>query len=143
MDRGHERVFQVKQLYASSLETLNRTLLSLQNQETDHQDHGAIWCSRCSLYHTRSAEGVYPLAYEYALSGKQELKSAAIDLGNWLIRQQCPDGSWQETPEEWTGTSTDQLLMLAKAYPILQESLSENEKQEWLLSMQKSRRLPI
>jgi len=41
---------------------------------------------------------------------------AAIRTGNWLIQQQEQNGSWKETPEEWTGTTTDQVLMLMLAW---------------------------
>ena len=59
-------------------------------------------------------------------------------LGNWLIRQQEKDGSWKETPEEWTGTTTDQLLMLLLAYDILEPKLKPAERTAWKTSMEKA-----
>jgi hypothetical protein len=103
---------QLKPHFYKTLSVLNAALVSLQNNDSSDTDYGALWCSHCNLYHTRAAEAVYPFAYEFAVSGNIEYKKAAIRLGNWLIRQQFPDGSWKETPEEWTGTSTDQLLMM-------------------------------
>ena len=61
-----------------------------------------------------------------------------IRMGNWLIRQQEKDGSWKETPEEWTGTTTDQLLMMALAYEHLSGALSAGERREWLTAMEKA-----
>ena len=128
----------VKKQYFATLETLNRALLDLQNPDTADQHFGALDCPLCKLYHTRAAEAVYPFAYQYFQNNDVEYREAAISLGNWLIRQQYPDGSWQETPEDWTGTSTDQLLMMLKAYPILKEYLTEKEDREWLSSMEKA-----
>jgi hypothetical protein len=59
-------------------------------------------------------------------------------LGNWLIRQQQPGGEWKETPEEWTGTTTDQLLMMTLAFPIIEDSLNAKEKPAWERSIRKA-----
>ncbi len=121
-----------------TLHILDSALLTLQVTNLDDPDFGAIWCPHCNLYHTRAAEAVYPFAFQYSLAGDTTFRDAAIALGNWLIRQQERDGSWKETPEEWTGTTTDQLLMMAMAYPLLHESLSDYEKRSWLDAMQKA-----
>jgi len=128
----------LKQSFDGVLLQLDSTLISLQNIDTLNPDHGALWCPHCSLYHTRGAEAVYPLAYEFLLTKDIKYRDAVINLGNWLIRQQFPDGSWKETPEEWTGTSTDQLLMMAQAYTILKPHLSVVENQQWLNAMTKA-----
>jgi hypothetical protein len=131
---GQEKV-SLKQSFSEVLSELDSALLSLQNVNETSSDYGAIWCSHCKLYHTRAAETVYPFAYEFSISDNSAYREAAIRLGNWLIKQQFADGSWKETPEEWTGTSTDQLLMMAQAYPILEKYLSEEERRLWLKSM--------
>lgn len=126
----------LKPSFAFMLKKLDSTLFSLQNIEELSPDYGAVWCNHCNLYHTRAAEAVYPFAYEYRITGDIKSRDAAIKLGNWLIRQQENDGSWKETPEEWTGTTTDQLLMMAQAYPILKDHLSPVDKDIWLKSME-------
>lgn len=125
----------LKNSLGAVLHELDSNLISLQNTDTSQSDNGGIFCPHCNLYHTRAAEAMFPLAYEYHISKNTEFKDAAINLGNWLIRQQEPDGSWKETPEDWTGTTTDQLLMLAQAYPILKADLSAEENTLWLKSM--------
>ncbi len=125
----------LKPHFYKTLSLLDSTLLTLQNRDTADADFGAVWCPHCGLYHTRAAEAVYPFAYQYFISGNAAFKDAAIRLGNWLIRQQFADGSWKETPEEWTGTTTDQLLMMLLAFDILKDDLSFNEQAVWNKSM--------
>lgn len=125
----------LKNRLTSVLTELDSNLISLQNTDTTKSDHGGIWCSHCNLYHTRAAEAMFPFAYEYKLTKNPKFKEAAINLGNWLIRQQELDGSWKETPEDWTGTTTDQLLMIALAFQVLEADLSPIEKANWKKSM--------
>lgn len=120
------------------LQTLNTSLLRYINQDKKSPDYGAIYCPHCKLYHTRAAEAVYPFAFEFEKTGNKKYLKAAIDVGNWLINQQQTNGSWLETPEEWTGTTTDQALMMALAYPLLESYLSKKEKGKWLLSIEKA-----
>ncbi len=114
-----------------SLEILIDALQSEQIPDPQNSEFGALRCPGCNVLHTRAAEAVFPFAVWYEISGELKYAQSAIDLGNWLIRQQQPDGSWKETPEEWTGTTTDQLLMMAGAYPILVSRLTEEEKVQW------------
>jgi len=67
----------------------------------------------------------------YKYTEDEKFLQAARTLGNWLIRQQFPDGSWKETPEEWTGTTTDQLLMMVLAHQNLKRYLNTSENIEW------------
>ena len=106
-------------------------LYELQIREDDSDDFGALRCDHCNVLHTRAGEAVYPFAVCYKNSGDNKYLQASIDLGDWLIKQQLERGEWKETPEEWTGTTTDQLLMLSAAYPILEEHLTEWEKGLW------------
>ena len=132
------RQVSMKEPFWETLQILDSALLPLQVLNQDDPDFGALWCPHCHLYQTRAAEAVYPFAFQYSLEGDSTYRDAAIALGNWLIRQQQGDGSWKETPEEWTGTTTDQLLMMALAYPLLQKSLTGQEKSSWLDAMRKA-----
>ncbi len=127
--------FSMKAAFGETLFSLDSTLLTLQVTDTADEAYGALWCPLCQLYHTRAAEAVYPFAYHFSLNGDTTCRDAAIRLGAWLIAQQESDGSWKETPEEWTGTTTDQLLMMAQSFPLLERYLSEDEKENWKRSM--------
>jgi hypothetical protein len=124
--------------YAAVLKELTDALLSRQLPESAGNDAGAITCEFDHVLHTRAAETMFPFAVEYAISGQSKYLAASIHAGNWLIRQQQPNGSWKETPEEWTGTSTDQLLMMLLTYERISTHLSEIEKQQWVTTMQKA-----
>lgn len=121
---------------------LSKTLLILDDALIDRQitseideNYGAIKCANCNVLHTRAAEAVYPFAIAYKITNDEKYLHSAIIVGNWLIDQQEKNGSWKETPEEWTGTTTDQLLMMALSYPILKDKLSIEEQSKWLNSI--------
>lgn len=120
------------------LTELNASLMRYVNSDKNAPDYGAVYCPHCKLYHTRAAEAVYPFAFEYRQTGDKNYLQTAIHMGNWLINQQQENGSWLETPEEWTGTTTDQVLMMALAYPILKPHLSKKEQLSWLQSIEKA-----
>ena len=115
----------------NTLEILVDALKALQITDPQNPDFGALQCPACNVLHTRAAEAVYPFAVWSEISGEEVYGRSAVDLGNWLIRQQQVDGSWKETPEAWTGTTTDQLLMISGAYPMLKHRLSADEKSQW------------
>ena len=117
---------------------LNNALVELQNKDKKNADFGAIYCKHCNLYHTRAAEAIFPLAYEYKITGNKERLKSALNLGRWLLKQQKPTGEWVETPEDWTGTTTDQLLMLVLSYPIISKDLPAKEKLVWLNSFERA-----
>ena len=117
---------------------LNNTLVDLQNKNKKDADFGAIYCKHCNLYHTRAAEAIFPLTYEYKITGNKERLKSALNLGRWLLKQQKPTGEWVETPEDWTGTTTDQLLMLVLSYPIISKDLPAKEKLIWLNSFERA-----
>ena len=117
---------------------LNEQIVLRQDNDTRSPDYGGIWCPGCGLYHTRAAEALFPLAYEYELTGNEERLQQAIRLGNWLVARQQPDGAWPETPETWTGTSTDQLLMMLLAWPIVSPHLTPDERTRWSSSMEQA-----
>jgi hypothetical protein len=112
----------------------------LQKQITDKKDadYGALRCPTCNVLHTRAAEAVYPFAVSYRHFKDRKYVQAAVRLGNWLLRQQQSDGSWKETPEEWTGTTTDQLLMMVLAFQIVHKELSAAERTAWEKSIRRA-----
>lgn len=120
------------------LSELNTSVMKYVNSDKKSPDYGGIYCPYCKLYHTRAVEAVFPFAFEYQKTGNKDRLRAAINAGNWLVKQQKDSGAWLETPEEWTGTTTDQVLMMALAYPILKSHLSSKEKNAWLHSIEKA-----
>lgn len=118
-----------------NLFTLTDLLITIQDTNEKSIKYGALYCSACQDYHTRASEAVLPFAVAYKESGKKRYLKASISTGDWLIEQQQKDGSWFETPSTWTGTTTDQLLMMASAYPILKTELSQVQKQNWKKSI--------
>lgn len=128
----------LKAEYAKTLIDLSNTIVDQQVKEPADTNFGAIGCLHCNVYHTRAAESVFPLYVSYSITHDKNYLKAAINVGNWLIRQQIPDGSWKETPEDWTGTTTDQLLMLAETYEGIRQYLSDAEQSAWLTAMRKA-----
>lgn len=128
----------LKQEYASTLIKLADVLLDHQLKDKKNAGFGALKCDYDGVLHTRASEAVYPFALSYKITGKPKYLEAAIRTGNWLIRQQEQNGSWKETPEEWTGTTTDQVLMLMLAYDHIAAKLSATEKTSWHLAIQKA-----
>ena len=124
--------------YSETLVMLSDALISRQINDKTDPNFGAIKCAHCDVLHTRAAEAVYPFAVVYKITSNKKYLDASISVASWLMRQQEKDGSWKETPEEWTGTSTDQLLMLTLAFPIIAERLSNDEKRLWKSSMEKA-----
>ena len=129
---------ELRRVAAEMLFRLNAATVACQQTDPSHPDHGAFLCPGCGLYHTRAAEAVFPLAYEYSLTGNRERLAQAIAAADWLIRQQRDDGAWEETPETWTGTTTDQLLMLLLAYPIVRPHLDRKARKAWLAAMERA-----
>ncbi len=113
-------------------------LHKLQISDPSDPDLGALKCPRCNVLHTRAAEAVYPFSVAFKQTGDQKYLKAAINAGNWLIRQQLVEGEWKETPEEWTGTTTDQLLMMILAFDILKDEFTDDDRQIWKSSMNKA-----
>jgi len=121
-----------------TMQVLNKSLLNLQIKDKSDVNHGALKCPNCNILHTRAAETVFPFAMTYLQTGDSKYLRASVYLGNWLIRQQFPGGEWQETPEDWTGTTTDQLLMMAQAFLAIEDQLADEDKERWRESIRKS-----
>lgn len=137
--------------YKATLLSLCNALLTTQINEPADPNYGALVCPSVNPdkhpIHSRAAEAVYPLAIAWKLTGKAQYRDAAIKLGNWLISIQETSGKkaggWSEAwpdPEQkgWFGTTTDQLISMAGAYPILKPFLSASEIQRWNSSMEKA-----
>ena len=137
-DAGGDGLVSLKNECLKTMLELCDALERLQNGDVESPDFGAIGCPECGVLHTRASEALYPFAVSFHNTGNERHLRAAIDTGNWLIRQQQPDGKWFETPNDWTGTTADQLLMMTLAYPILEEYLSPDERATWTVSMRQA-----
>ena len=126
--------------YRNTLISLCNTRLSTQINDPTDPNFGALVCLSSNPdnhpIHSRAAEAVYPFAIVWKLTGEVKYRDAAIKLGNWLIKIQETSGKkvggWSEAwsdPEQkgWFGTTTDQLISLAGAFPVLQNYLSSSE----------------
>lgn len=134
---GKEEI-SLKEKFTENLYVLVDKLISIQNHDSAGDHFGAIYCNACSDFHTRAAEAVLPFAVAYKESGKTTYLNSAIAAGNWLIKQQLADGSWVETPSDWTGTTADQLLMISSAFPIIEKNLSPEQSRLWKSSIKKA-----
>lgn len=135
---GMTQSMHIKKEYAATLLQLTDVLLVQQVDGQDQKDCGALVCKSCNVLHTRAAEAVYPFAVSYKITGEKRYLKAARNTASWLISQQETNGSWKETPEEWTGTTTDQLLMLMLAYEAIATELTEQESALWRTSIRKA-----
>jgi hypothetical protein len=124
--------------YFATLSILTESLLKQQNLDENDPDFGGILDPENDIYYTRAAEAVYPFTVMYRFTDDKKYLKAAINVGNWLIRQQQPSGEWIENPWEWTGTTADQLLMMALAYPELKKHLKKKDQTLWEESMRKA-----
>ena len=121
-----------------TLEELGSALRALQIDTPGGPDAGALRCPECNVLHTRAAEAVYPFAVLAKRTRTPGYADRARRLARWLISRQEADGSWKETPEEWTGTTSDQLLMLARAYDLMRSDLAPDERAAWERSMRRA-----
>jgi hypothetical protein len=126
----------LKKEYSSTLKEMCDALIKLQIQDSRDANFGALKCEYCNILHTRAAEAIFPLMVMNNIAGDTKYLEAVIKLGKWLIVQQQKNGSWKETPEEWTGTSTDQLLMMALTYKLIEKDLSAEDKVAWKTAME-------
>lgn len=132
-----EKKISLKKECTKNLYILCNDLLNIQNIDSSSENYGALFCSNksCLDYHTRASESVLPFAVAYKESGNKKYLKAAIITADWLIDEQQKDGAWIETPSDWTGTTTDQLLMMASAFPIIKSELSKAQKIKWINSI--------
>lgn len=144
-------LFAQRNPYKSTLLILCDALLTTQINDPSDPNFGALVCPSTNPedrpIHSRAAESVYPFAIAYKLTGKVKYRDAAIKLCNWLITIQETSGKkaggWSEIwpdPEQkgWFGTTTDQLISMAGAFPILKPFLSTAEIKKWNSSMHRA-----
>ncbi len=137
--------------YKTTMLSLCDALLPTQLNEPASPNYGALVCPSVNPenhpLHSRAAEAVYPFAVAWKVTGMPKYRDAAIKLGNWLISIQETSGKkaggWSEVwpdPQQkgWFGTTTDQLISLIGAYPIMKPFLSPAEIEKWNSSMQKA-----
>lgn len=120
-------------------------LLTVQIDDPGSPDHGALRCPSTNPelhpLHSRAAEAVYPLAVAFQLTGRDKYREAAVRLGDWLVSIQQPSGEWGERwpgHDGWTGTTVDQLISLAGAYPRLADALRPEQRAAWLRAITRS-----
>ena len=126
---------QAEKAYFETLSLLSDSLLQQQNLDQDDPEFGGLLDPENNIYYTRAAEAVYPFTVMYRYTGDRKYLVAAIRVGDWLISKQEKTGEWIENPWEWAGTTADQLLMMAAAYPTLKEHLSPSSRGRWEMSM--------
>ncbi len=124
--------------YFKTLANLSQALLKQQDTDKSSPEYGGLLDPENNIYYTRAAEALYPFVIMYEHTGEKKYRRAAIDLGNWLITKQEKAGQWIENPWEWDGTTADQLLMMAAAYPKLKKYLSKKDREIWEISMRKA-----
>lgn len=126
---------EAEKAYFDTLSELCEALLKQQNMDTISPEFGGLLDPENDIYYTRAAEALYPFTVMWRYAKDEKYLKAAIHLGNWLITKQETTGEWIENPWSWTGTTADQLLMMAAAYPELKKHLSKEEKNKWENSM--------
>jgi hypothetical protein len=132
---GSPQQVSLREKFTDSLLELAADLRDTQDLKSTSATYGALYCEACDAYHTRASEAVLPFAVAYRETGDEKFLASAIATGDWLIDQQQSNGSWLETPSDWTGTTTDQLLMMAAAFPLLRDKMSEPQREKWLASI--------
>ncbi|HAK95549.1 MAG TPA: hypothetical protein DCM87_11215 [Planctomycetes bacterium] len=107
-------------------------LLAFQEQRSSAPEsaRGALECRTTNPvphgYHTRGAEAVFPFALRYQRTGR--FLNETLQLGDWLVGMQLPEGSWLETPHSWWGTTAHELLALAASMKVLATVLGSEEQ---------------
>lgn len=124
--------------YLEALIPLVDQLVSTQITDPDDPDFGALVSASTNPQpnprHSRAAEAVYPLAVAWKHTGNERYLNATIHLGNWLVSIQQDDGAWGEDwpgHDGWNGTTADQLISLAGALDLVEDTLSEDERLAW------------
>jgi len=134
---GKDNTVMLAEQFEKNLIILCDDLLAIQEADSTSPFFGSLYCQSCNDHHSRASESVLPFSVAYIKSGDRKYLQAAIRTADWLIRQQQDSGAWVETPSEWTGTTTDQLLALSATYPLLKNHLSERQSQRWMHAIKK------
>ncbi|SDR67806.1 hypothetical protein [Opitutus sp. GAS368] len=124
--------------YDRLLLTLCDALVATQITDPASADCGALVCPSTNPQvhplHSRAAEAVYPFAIAWRRTHDPRYRDAAVKLARWLIGKQQPRGAWGEAwPnfDGWAGTTADQLISLAGAYPFLRNELTPADQTAW------------
>ncbi len=128
--------------YANTLTPLCDSLLATQITDPAAADFGALVCPSTNPQphplHSRAGEAVYPFAVAYRRTHDVRYRDAAVALARWMIGKQQPRGAWGEAwpkYDAWTGTTADQLISLAGAYPLLRDELTPADRTAWETAM--------
>ncbi len=128
--------------YQRTLLTMCDALVATQITDTASPDRGALVCPSTNPQehplHSRAGESVYPLAVAWQQTHAAKYRDTAIALAAWMIGKQQPSGAWGEDwpkYDGWAGTTSDQLISLAGAWPMLKDELSAKDRELWQHAM--------
>jgi hypothetical protein len=101
---------------------LSRHLVTDENSD----EEGSLFCQYHGDHHTRGGEAAFPFVYLGNRTNDNLVIQKGISLADWLLKRQNEDGSWDESPGSWKGTTVFQLMALAALVdmgrPVLPES---------------------
>ena len=89
---------------------------------------GSLFCPYHRDYHTRGGEAAFPFVYLGKLKGQNDTVEKGLVLADWLTSRQNQDGSWDESPGTWKGTTVFQLMALSALLDTCGEDLSSNRR---------------
>ncbi|MBI4527281.1 MAG: hypothetical protein HY695_26095 [Deltaproteobacteria bacterium] len=135
------------------LERLIAGLLSCVDTDVGSKDQGALYCASCKNHHSRAGEAAFPFVFLGAIKNDPALSQTGFQLADWLIRQQNENGSWPESPGNWTGTTVFQLMALAALVDQSASILSAERRERyrgailkaapWVLANSRFRRVNV
>lgn len=99
---------------------------------------GILYDSWTNGFPSRGGEASFPMVYQGIINQDKELQETGLLLADWLVDQQNEDGSWDETPGNWKGTSVFQTMALAALTDIGHKKLSEQRSNNYRQSLTKS-----
>jgi hypothetical protein len=88
---------------------LSRHLVTNENSD----EEGSLFCQYHGDHHTRGGEAAFPFVYLGNLTNDNLMIQKGISLADWLLKRQNEDGSWDESPGSWKGTTVFQLMAIA------------------------------
>ena len=110
------------------LEKLLDALSGYFEEEESTGEKGAVFCPYHKDHHTRGGEAAFPFVYLGKSTGQDEIFEKGLVLADWLARRQNPDGSWDESPGTWKGTTVFQLMALSAVLDTCGSDLSGDRK---------------
>jgi hypothetical protein len=76
-------------------------------------EKSSIFCPYHRDHHTRGGEAAFSFVYLGSVNGQSVTTERGLALADWLLTRQNQDGSWDESPGPWKGTTVFQLMALA------------------------------